>query len=656
MNNKKNTFYRKDEFLPKKLIKKINENIFNNNVYEYRTKNNFLKCIGIIYHAQVHDYDSLFQYVALGSNYWKTVFSQDYHEKVIAPLMNMNIIESKEFGYRNSNLVGIRYRINPELTSDDCEIISCIQKGKVLTAEECISLGGQEFLIETISDKNFHVSIDREKAITFVENNAEIICNDFLNPEYVGSLPDDLQIEIREILKKGSFNTFYSTVRFAKSHAEKYNKQFFFFKNKFYVGNVEDFLKQRIPALKYHYKREISKVGIFPLVSTRSEVNRRMQNYLVNFPSKILPFIKINNNTVHQLDLRTSQFLLFANLLNVYIIKGEAGLVGIFKHTKTKNYVKRLIKVLKDHDKLLPEIGVDINDDRSGQNSSSDIIKFIRDVITTDFYSVVQKELGLPSRGLAKHLLFKLLFKKTNRPDVLLNKLKVRYPTIMSIIADFKTPDENKIQNENALEDDNRDSNFSVFLQCVEAEIFIDSILKPLRDQAIPCFTRHDSIVVADGYQEHIEKFARDVFTRFGFKYNHKQEDMFWEVVDEDELEDSGYIDWLIDENEINTDFSIEDSYAENEEELTDNVEDMDDMDDLDEEQLETLERLKEIGLQEDYSELVNSELLEELSNLPNLTDAQRTILENEIINILDGMSSFQNETNELLRYLISRY
>jgi hypothetical protein len=131
---------------------------------------------------------------------------------------------------------------------------------------------------------------------------------------------------------------------------------------------------------------------------------------------------------------------------------------------------------------------------------------------------------------------------------------------------------------------------------------------------------------------------------------------MFWEVVDEDELEDSGYIDWLIDENEINTDFSIEDSYAENEEELTDNVEDMDDMDDLDEEQLETLERLKEIGLQEDYSELVNSELLEELSNLPNLTDAQRTILENEIINILDGMSSFQNETNELLRYLISRY
>lgn len=656
MIKEKNSFYRKDEFLPKKLIKKINENIFNNTDYEYRTKNNFLKCIGIIYHAQVHDYYSLFHYVALGRGYWRTVFGGDYHEKVIAPLMNMNIIESKEFGYRNSNLVGIRYRINPELTSDDCEIISYIQKGKVLTAEECIINSGQEFFIENISDKDFHISIDREKAIKFIEDNATIICNEYLNIEYVDSLPIDLKIEVREILKEGSYNTFYSTVHYTKVHAETYNKQFFYFKNKFYIGNIEDFLSQRIPALKYHYKREVSKVGILPLVSTRSEVNRRLQNYLVNFPSKMLPFIKINNRTVHQLDLRTSQFLLFANLLNVYILKGESGMVGLFKDITIKIYLKRLIKVLKVHEKLLPQIGVDINDDKSGQYSFSDIIKFIRDIFTTDFYSIVQKELELPSRGLAKHVLFKLLFKKTNTPDVLLNKLKVCYPTVMSIIADFKKPDQKKIKNEKTENHDSRESNFSVFLQCVESEIFIDNILNPLRDQAIPCFTRHDSIVVADGYQDMVEKHAREVFTRFGFKYNHKEEDMFWEVVDEDELEDSGYLDWLIDENEINTDFSIEDSFEENDEELTDNMEDMGDKDDLDEEQLETLERLKEIGLQEDYSELVDSELLEELSNLPNLTAAQRSILEEEIVNIQDGISSFQNETNELLRYLISKF
>jgi len=655
MLKEKRTFNRKDEFLPKKLIIKINECIFNNTDYEYRSKNNFLRCIGIIYHYQVYDYYSLFHYVALGSNYWKTVFNQDYHKKVIAPLMDMNIIESFDFGYRNSKLVGIRYRINPELTEDDSEIISYIPKGKTLTAEEFMLNGRQEFLIEIISDKNFHASIDRDKAINFIEVNAEKICNEFLNIDYTNSLPINLKIEVREILKKGSYNTFYTTVQGAKLQAETYNKQFFYFKNKFYISNVEDFLKQRIPALKYHYKREVSKVGVFPLISTRSKVNRRLQNFLVNFPSKVLPFIKINNHTVHQLDLRTSQFLLFANLLNVYIINGESELISLFTDSLTKNYLIRFIKVLNEHEKLLPEIGIDINDYRSGQYSSSDIIKFIRDVFTTDFYSIVQKELGLPSRGLAKHVLFRLLFKKTNRPDVLLNKLKKCYPTVMSIIADFKKPDQRKIENEKAEKHDGRESNFSVFLQCVEAEIFIDNILKPLRDQGIPCFTRHDSIVVADGYQDMVEKHAREVFTRFGFKYNHKEEDMFWEVVDEDELEDCGYLDWLIDENEINTDFSIEESFEVNDEEITDNIDDMDDLDDLDEEQLETLERLKEIGLHEDYSELIDAELLQMTTQL-NLTDNQRNILENEIINIQDGMSFFQNETNELLRYLISRY
>ncbi len=59
------------------------------------------------------------------------------------------------------------------------------------------------------------------------------------------------------------------------------------------------------------------------------------------------------------------------------------------------------------------------------------------DVFFTDFYGVVQQELGLKERLLAKHVMFKLLFKKTNRPDELLSKLSQRYQVLMSIIADY---------------------------------------------------------------------------------------------------------------------------------------------------------------------------------------------------------------------------
>ena len=75
------------------------------------------------------------------------------------------------------------------------------------------------------------------------------------------------------------------------------------------------------------------------------------------------------------------------------------------------------------------------------------------------------------------------------------------------------------------------ESNFSVFLSCVEGELYVDNILKRLRDKGIPCFTRHDSVVVASGYDERSEVIAKQVFKDFGFKYNHKVEDKFWDLL-----------------------------------------------------------------------------------------------------------------------------
>jgi len=118
---------------------------------------------------------------------------------------------------------------------------------------------------------------------------------------------------------------------------------------------------------------------------------------------------------------------------------------------------------------------VDIGDSKSGEYGSSDVTKFIRDVFFTDFYGVVQQELGLKERLLAKQVLFKLLFKKTNRPDELLKKLSKRYPVVMNIIAEFKTKDVKKKTTKKTknTDDDDQQSNFSVFLQCIEAEIFV---------------------------------------------------------------------------------------------------------------------------------------------------------------------------------------
>lgn len=622
---------------------------------------------------QVNDLYGVNGYVPLGSAYWKRVYGGNYYKQVLLPLLEQGIIQSHDFNcrvlikenddgsseFKPSGEVSIRYRINPDLTEGGCEIIKYVIKNEeVVTAEELLFNDGQVFEEVFIDDKNFQIRILQEEAIEYVNANAEKICYEYLQPDYFDHLPANTSIQYHEYIayrEGGSFNTHYSTIIKAKSIAMEKGKQLFYFHNKFYIADIDSFLKQRAEALKYYYLQEISKIKALPIINHRSNTTLRLYNFLVNFPSKILPYITINNKTIYQSDLSTSQFLLFANLLNVYILNGEDKLIELFHNKTTLAYLKKLCKILKVYSKQLPSIGVDITYPKLSEYGTSDVTKFIRDVFFTDFYSVVQNELELPDRGMAKQTLFKLLFKKDSKSDKQIKKLKDRYRTVMNIIADFKAVEKKEKPKDTAKQEPNQESNFSVFLQCIEAEIFIDNILIPLRLKGIPCFTRHDSICVANGHEEATETHVKEVFSRFGFRYNHKKEDMFWLVANQDDMDDFGYSDWLADEYLLNSDYEIEGSYDDNPDIITDNNENMED-NDFDENEMEVLAKLEEYGLCEDYSEVIDKALLEELSGLMLLTDNQRNCLVQELENIRMGMSYFEKETNKIIRNLIILY
>jgi hypothetical protein len=660
----------KEEYLPVKLVDKINRLIFNNNKLEYRTKNNFLKCIGTIYFKQVNEYHNLEYYVPTGSAYWKTLFGGDYNEKVIQPLIDMKIIQFYDFGYRTfankktvgsgkqKGVVGKRYRITPDLISDDkFTMISYIQNGNttILTVEEELLNGGKEFIYDTIKSKNLFVSIDKRQTSEWIENNAVEICKEYYQPNYVDQLPPDSLIEYHLFLDGGSFVSGFTTIRAAMLKATMYGKQLFYFKDKYYIADPQVFIRHRVNSLKHDYKKAISKIGSVPIIDRYSEKTLRLYNHLVNFPSKILQFININNRSVVQLDLRTSQFLIFANILNTYINTGEITLLKLFEESQTQAYLKRLIKVLKEHQYLLPRTGVSLTRKYQPHNSTNDVVRFINDVFHTDFYTVIQKELSLPDRNLAKQMLFRLLFKRGNKPDLWIKMLETLYPTVMSIINGFKQKESQDRDPGKSYSDDDW-NNFSVFLQCVESEIFINKIFKPLRDAGVPCFSRHDSIVVATGYEDQAELYARSIFEQYGFKYNHKVEDKLWEVCDEEFLEGIGYMDWLMDENELNTIFNIDDIPTGDAQPLIEiEVEEDDDIEVLDDEQISIVEELLSIGEQNDYSALLGIGFLEALTILP-LNENEKNLLYDEIINLRSGFLYFHDSTNKLILQIVKRY
>lgn len=74
----------------------------------------------------------------------------------------------------------------------------------------------------------------------------------------------------------------------------------------------------------------------------------------------------------------------------------------------------------------------------------------------------------------------------------------------------------------------------------------------------------------------------------------------------------------------------------------------------MDEQLIKTCLRLQEIGIQDDYSELVDADFLEEISNL-SLNQHEKVILMDDVVNLRYGMPILQDKTNDIIRQLIQK-
>lgn len=550
-------YTRKNVVLPIKLIIKLNE-ITSHKGMDYRTANNFIKCVAIIYNKQINEQYNRYYFVAVGSRYWKKVYGGNYYERVIQPLLELDIIQSHDFGYRTyannstkgkeKGLVGIRYRINPLLIEETLAILDFKKKKSFIDSPALND--NTDSIKDTINSKTkeFSVGIENKKVFRWIEENAERMCEQYINLKISDSMPVNYPIECKYSIGL-SYNTKHTTIEMAKKFASKKNLDLFYYKDTFYIDDRNRFIKHQIEAIKLRYKTETNKINLLPIEFKRNRKTLRVYNHLTSFPSHLLPFLSINNKTIVQIDLKTSQFLLLANLINNFIAYGPDKLINQFKHEQTRSYLKRFVLILEENWLGSNKSAIDINNPKSNQYSISDLIRFIREVFFGDFYEIVKSDLNLSERAIAKQTLFRIIFGKSIRPGLYEKKLRELYPTLMSIFEDYK---DEKAFHVGVEKKENLDyTNLSVFLQCVESEIYIDNILIPLQKKGIPCFTRHDSIVVPFNYEDEVWGFIQDVFKKFNFRLNAKIEDMFWQNVDYDDLDASGYLDWLSDQNEL---------------------------------------------------------------------------------------------------------
>jgi hypothetical protein len=610
------------EYLPRKVadvIKKITESD-----REYRTKNNYLTVVGLVYFHQMSDEASCYDYSPLAREYWRTVVGSNY-SKYIDRLVGEHIVQREWVQYVSdfgdeSRVMG--YRINPLFLTDDFALVKYAgAKNQSQSAEVIDAKATGNIPVTKLGIKPDLIRMQKGQALAWIATNISKVVNSYINNDYLNGVPKTLPVLVR-IYHGDSFSVSHMSVESAQKIAKEQGKELLYYKDKFIIANAEQFTQIANHNLSVHYKWQVKSFLPENFNFSRNKNTLRVYSKLSSLPSALLPFIRINGQYILQADLKCSQFTLFANLINYYLNHSGEELVALFKKKQAKTFVSGLVTIFDRHKDELPEEGLNTTSPSENEFITNDVYGFLVDTLLHDFYGILKVQLGLPLRQHGKSIAFRTVFSKPKPENELVRQFRQIYPTVISIINDFK--------------DKYGYNQFAIGLQRVEAVIFIDHIWQKAKQSGINCFTRHDSLVFPINKKQEVDKIITDVFKSFDFIYRMEYEEFNTDEIMNQLVYTTDYVDSLDDFDEL--------FYTADEDE---------------DEEVWEQEILQDIELPEqkhrDYFEHVNEDTLWMLLELDGLSLEVKLALEEDIANLQSNypIPQFQVDTNRLISKLI---
>lgn len=610
------------EFLPKKVANVIKG--ITDTEREYRTYNNYLSVVGLVYVHQVSDEASCYDYSPLSREYWRTVVGSNY-SKYVDRLVKEGVIQREWVQYVSdfgdvSRVMG--YRINPTFLTDDFTLVK--YKGAKTESESADVVDGKASgndVITKLGIKPDLIRMQKGQALAWIESNISKVVNGYINIDYLNGVPKTLPVLVR-IYHVDSFSVSHMSVESAEKIAKEQGKELLYYKDKFIIANAEVFNQIANHNLSVHYKWQVKSFLSENFNFSRNKNTLRVYSKLSSLPSALLPFIRINGQYILQADLKCSQFTLFANLINYYLNHSGEELVALFKKKQAKSFVSGLVSIFDKHKDEFPDEGLNTTSPSENEFITNDVYRFLVDTLLHDFYGILKGQLGLPLRQHGKSIAFRTVFSKPKPENELVRQFRQIYPTIISIINDFK--------------DKFGYNQFAIGLQRVEAVLFIDHIWQKAKQSGINCFTRHDSLVFPINKKQEVDKIITDVFKSFDFIYRIEYEEFNTDEIMQQLVYTTDYVDSLDDFDEL--------FYTTDEE---------------DDEEVWEQEILQDIELPQhkhrDYFEHVNEDTLWMLLELDGLSLEAKLSLEEDIANLQSNypIPQFQVDTNRLISKLI---
>lgn len=620
------------EYLPSGVVKVLRQ--ITGEVREYRTQNNYLLVAGLVFHHQMNDDSSYYDYKPLAREYWRTVVGSHY-SKYVNRLVVEGVVQREMVTYyddygKSSRVKG--FRINPNMLDGKFALMRYAgAKSESDTAYTNDNIFLERNKITKLGIKPDLIRIEKRAAKRWISESISDVIEGYKNPAYVEGVPDTLPVLVRIYRDDDRFSTSHMSVEAAKKVAEKEGASLMYYKDKFVIAKKEQFTKIATHNLSVHYKWQVDSFLPENFNFSRNNNTLRVYSKLSSLPTALLPFIRINGRYIQQADLKCSQFTLFANLINYYLNHSGEDLIDLFTKKQVKTFVSGLVKIFDQHKDELPDDGLYTSNPQENPYDTNDVHKFLVDCLQHDFYGIIKSKLSLPQREHGKSIAFRTVFSKPKPENELVRQFRDLYPTVISIINDYK--------------EKYRYNQFAIGLQRVEAAIFIDQIWSRAKKAGINCFTRHDSLVFPINKRKDVEQIITDVFSSLDFIYRFE-----YEVFNADEIEqrliyDTDYLD------------SVEDfdaAYFEGMKQYEADEKRRQQLYDHFHEQLQDVQ-LPEL-IEPDYHELVNMDTLWVLLELDGITLEARLALEEDIANLQSNypIPQFTEGTNKLITALIS--
>ncbi|MGE0077629.1 MAG: hypothetical protein AB7S48_07205 [Bacteroidales bacterium] len=357
------------------------------------------------------------------------------------------------------------YKINPDLLDFNDLIFVEIDKNPIKHKNAQIKrvindLNLLEFDIEGMNKSTLNYTLDNEIRVI-----------DDLSDEAVELIVSDKD-EKRKVYLLSSAN--------ALARANGKGLDLIVYKSKYYSCKLNDFKRNALRQFRISQFDTISTLLSKDFYASRNKTNNRLDHNLTNLKSTLLKgYVKLDGESLVDIDLSNSQPCLLAYLISNW--------------DKVQMFFPDLVKKYK-----IPDIDA----------LAQDFVLFLEKSSSGILYDYLGEKLGW-DRDLAKLMFIKIMFSKPTWNSSYKKQIKTIFSSVIKFMDDFKLL--------------NGESNqLAIFLQKLEAEIFIDNIYLPLRKQGYVIFSKHDSILCKTSQREDIKAKMETILKGFGLQFRLK--------------------------------------------------------------------------------------------------------------------------------------